>query len=68
MPTSTLELKQISVLGGQWDCVHSDRLLNKDLEISQMAGLGRRSSGFSGGGGHLQAGQESMAVLWWART
>ena len=47
MPTSTLELKQISVLGGQWDCVHSDRLLNKGLEISQMAGLGRRSSGFS---------------------
>lgn len=65
--TSTLDLKQISVLGSQWDCVHSDRLLNKDLEKSQMAGLGRRSSGFSGGGGHHQGGQESMAVLWWGQ-
>lgn len=57
---STSDLKQISVLGGQWDLVHSDSLLNTDLEISQ-----RRSSRLPGGGGHDQGGQGSAALLWW---
>ena len=54
--TSTLDLKQISV--------RSDSLLNKDLEISQMAQL-RRSSRLPGGGGHDQGRQGSTALLCW---
>ena len=65
--TSTSDLKQISVLGGQWDLVHRDSLLNTDLEISQMAQL-RRTSRLPGGGGHDQGGQGSVALLWWGHN
>lgn len=56
----TLDLKQISVLGGQQDCVCTVTACStKILEISQMARLGRRNSRFAGGGGSDQEGQKA---------